>query len=193
MQGGKSASAVESAKEAAANVGASAWAGKEKTKAVVQEKVAKARAHDPGEKAAMDARMQERVREVEAAKQDAMRRHAAAKERATAAVHQPTLPEPPARVTVDGRDAAPLSGAHLVGNDDGAPVSSATEAGAAGGHVTGATPNATETRVAATSGHVAGAPETTAAARPDGAAVVNDAARAGTTDGYPTTAGGHHP
>ncbi|CAD6225538.1 unnamed protein product [Miscanthus lutarioriparius] len=64
MQGGRSASAVEAAKEAAANVGTSAWAGKEKTKAVVQEKVAKARAHDPAEKAAADARMQERVREV---------------------------------------------------------------------------------------------------------------------------------
>jgi len=64
MQGGRSASAVEAAKEAAANVGTSAWAGKEKTNAVVQEKVAKARAHDPAEKAAADARMQERVREV---------------------------------------------------------------------------------------------------------------------------------
>ncbi|KAJ1282026.1 hypothetical protein BS78_03G018600 [Paspalum vaginatum] len=73
MQGGRSASAVEAAKEAAANVGASAWSGKEKAKAVVQEKAAKARAHDPAEKAAADARMQERVREVEAAKQDAKR------------------------------------------------------------------------------------------------------------------------
>ncbi|RCV11076.1 hypothetical protein SEVIR_2G164300v4 [Setaria viridis] len=90
MQGGRSASAVESAKEAAANVGASAWAGKEKTKAVVQEKAAKARARDPAEKAAADARMEERVREVEAVKQGAMRRNAAAKERASAAEHHPT-------------------------------------------------------------------------------------------------------
>jgi len=90
MQGGRSASAVEAAKEAAANVGASAWAGKEKTKAVVQEKVSKTREHDPAEKAATDARMQERVHEVEAIKQDARRQNAAAKERATAAEHHPT-------------------------------------------------------------------------------------------------------
>ncbi|CAN6181772.1 unnamed protein product [Urochloa humidicola] len=90
MQGGRSASAVESAKEAAANVGASAWARKEKAKAVVQEKAAKARARDPAEKAAADARMEERVRGVEANKQGAMRRNAATKERASAAEHHPT-------------------------------------------------------------------------------------------------------
>nr|AWJ68134.1 late embryogenesis abundant [Cleistogenes songorica] len=181
MQGGKSASAVESAKEAAANVGASAWAGKEKSKAVVQEKAAKGRAHDPADKAAADSRMQERVRELEAVKQDAMRGNAAAKERATAAVHQPTLPEPPARA-VDGRDAA-LPGAHLVSGDDGVPVSSATEPGA-GGHVADAAPNATGTGAAATGGHVSGAPRT--------AGVVNDdAPRAGTNDGYPAATGRH--
>ncbi|KAL6591872.1 hypothetical protein ACP70R_049735 [Stipagrostis hirtigluma subsp. patula] len=70
--------------------GASAWAGKEKTKAVVQETAAKLRAHDPAEKAAADARVHERVREVEAAKQDAMRHNAAAKESANAAAHHPT-------------------------------------------------------------------------------------------------------
>ncbi|GJN11771.1 hypothetical protein PR202_ga29990 [Eleusine coracana subsp. coracana] len=153
MQGGKSASVVESAKEAAANMGASAWAGKEKTQAVVEEKVAKARAHDLDEKAAADARMQERIRSAEAAKQDAMRHNAAAKERATAAVHQPTLPQPPARRTLDGRDAT-LPGAHLVSG-----------------------------------AHVAGAPETAAAPSSGGAAFVNDAPRAGTTDGYPTATG----
>ncbi|GJN40366.1 hypothetical protein PR202_gb29572 [Eleusine coracana subsp. coracana] len=106
MQGGKSANVLESAKEAAANVGASAWAGKEKTHAMVEEKVAKARAHDPAEKAAADARMQERIRSAEAAKQDAMRHNAAAKERAIAAVHQPTLPQPPPRGTLDGRESS---------------------------------------------------------------------------------------
>ncbi|CAL5080600.1 unnamed protein product [Urochloa decumbens] len=90
MQGGRSVSAVESAKEAAANVGASAWAGKEKAKAAVQEKAAKARARDPAEKAAADARMEERVRGVEAAKQGAIRRNAANKEHASAAEHHPT-------------------------------------------------------------------------------------------------------
>ncbi|TVU03339.1 hypothetical protein EJB05_51131, partial [Eragrostis curvula] len=160
MQGGKSASALESAKEAAANVGASAWAGKEKTKAVVQETVAKARAHDPEEKAAADARKQERVREVEAVKQDAMRSNAAAKERATAAVHQPTLPAPVDREVPPPQTPTDGGAGGLVGAN-GAP--------ATGGHVTDAAPTATETGAAATGGHAAGAPETTgAAARPDG-------------------------
>ncbi|KAL6847209.1 hypothetical protein ACP4OV_023062 [Aristida adscensionis] len=91
MQGGKSTSAVEAAKEAAANVGASAWAGKEKTKAVVQETAAKLRAHEPADKAAADARLHDRVRGAEAAKQEAMRHNAAAKDRANAAAeHHPT-------------------------------------------------------------------------------------------------------
>ncbi|WVZ72789.1 hypothetical protein U9M48_021196 [Paspalum notatum var. saurae] len=124
MQGGRSASAVEATKEAAANVGASAWAGKEKTKAVVQEKAAKARAHDPAEKAAADARMQERVREVEAVKQDAMRQNAAAKERATAAEHHPT----PLGVVVDHRSAA-AAATDGGGYDAGAAPVPTTEAG----------------------------------------------------------------
>jgi hypothetical protein len=119
---------VESAKEAVADVGASAWAGKEKSKAVAQEKLAKARAHDPAEKVAADARAQERVRDVEAAKQDTMHRHAAAKHRHTAAVHQPSLPEPPARAVPDTLPVAPL----VKARDDG-------------GCVTDAAPNATET------------------------------------------------
>ncbi|XBH69380.1 hypothetical protein VPH35_097281 [Triticum aestivum] len=90
MQGGKSSSAVGAAKEAVANVGASAWAGKEKTKAVVQETVNKAKAHDPAAKAEAEARKQERIHEVEAAKRDAMRHNAAAKEHATAASYHPT-------------------------------------------------------------------------------------------------------
>ncbi|KAM0867392.1 hypothetical protein ACQ4PT_042001 [Festuca glaucescens] len=90
MQGGKSSSAVGAAKEAVANVGASAWAGKEKTKAVVQEKVDKVKAHDPAAKATAEAKKQERIQEVEAVKQDAMRQNAAAKEHATAATYHPT-------------------------------------------------------------------------------------------------------
>ncbi|CAN6162484.1 unnamed protein product [Urochloa humidicola] len=131
MQGGRSASAVESAKEAAANVGASAWAGKEKTKAVVQEKAAKARARDPAEKAAADARMEERVRGVEANKQGAMRRNAATKERASAAEHHPTP------LGVGGAAAAaPVAsgpGVHVL---DGAPPATA----AAGGERAAAVP-----------------------------------------------------
>ena len=80
MQGGKSSSAVGAAKEAVANVGASAWAGKEKTKAVVQGTVDKAKAHDPEAKASAEARKQERIGEVEAVKRDVMHHNAAAKE-----------------------------------------------------------------------------------------------------------------
>ncbi|CAN6195381.1 unnamed protein product [Urochloa humidicola] len=148
MQGGRSASAVESAKEAAANVGASAWAGKEKAKAVVQEKAAKARARDPAEKAAADARMEERVRGVEAAKQGAMRRNAANKERASAADHHPT----------------PLGVGCAAG---AAPVPSSAPADP-GVHVLDGAPPAT----AATTGgeRAAGAPPVGAAARPAPAA-----------------------
>uniref|UniRef100_R7W9X6 18 kDa seed maturation protein n=1 Tax=Aegilops tauschii TaxID=37682 RepID=R7W9X6_AEGTA len=116
MQGGKSSSAVGAAKEAVANVGASAWAGKEKTKAVVQETVNKAKAHDPAAKAEAEARKQERIHEVEAAKRDAMRHNAAAKEHATAASYHPTPGS-----AVDARDAgvegaaAPRAGS----SDDG--------------------------------------------------------------------------
>lgn len=81
MQGGRSASAVEAAKEAAANVGASAWAGKEKTKAVVEATVDKARAPDTAARDAADARKADRIREVEATKRHAMRANAAARAR----------------------------------------------------------------------------------------------------------------
>jgi hypothetical protein len=58
--------------------------------AAVQEKAAKASACDPAEKATADARMEDRVREVEAVKWGAMRRNTAAKERASALEHHPT-------------------------------------------------------------------------------------------------------
>lgn len=109
MQGGRSASAVEAAKEASANVGASAWAGKEKTKAVVEATVDKARAPDTAARDAADARKADRIREVEATKRHAMRANAAAKERATAATYHPSsaaAPPPPAQaqpVGVGGR------------------------------------------------------------------------------------------
>lgn len=144
MQGGRSASAVEAAKEAAANVGASAWAGKEKTKAVVQEKAAKARAHDPAEKAAADARMQERVREVEAVKQDAMRHNAAAKERATAAQHHPTpIGVGAASATAPAAGAGASAGAPLGTTETGVaakPTGGGVQRDAAGFHGTDGVP-----------------------------------------------------
>ena len=86
MQGGETASGA--AKEAAANLSVSAWAGKEKTMAVVEEQVEKAKAHDdPAGQASAEARMEERLQEVEAEKQDAIRHNAAdAVEGRTAAI-----------------------------------------------------------------------------------------------------------
>uniref|UniRef100_A0ACD5Y343 Uncharacterized protein n=1 Tax=Avena sativa TaxID=4498 RepID=A0ACD5Y343_AVESA len=115
MQGGKSSSAVGAAKEAVANVGASAWAGKEKTKAVVQEKVEKVKAHDPAAKASAEARKQDRILEVEAVKQDAMRQNAAAKEHATAATYHPTTEARAMEVEGAGAGARPRAGS----SDDG--------------------------------------------------------------------------
>uniref|UniRef100_A0ACD5XR46 Uncharacterized protein n=1 Tax=Avena sativa TaxID=4498 RepID=A0ACD5XR46_AVESA len=86
MQGGETAGGA--AKEAAANLGASAWAGKEKAVAVVHEQVDKAKSHDdPAGQAAAEARKEERFQEVEAAKRAAIRHNAAvAKDGRAAAV-----------------------------------------------------------------------------------------------------------
>jgi len=81
MQAGKTA--VEATKEAAANVGASANAGMQKTRAAVQGQVEKATARNASDKAAAEERQRERVRAAELQKQDAVRANAAAKERAT--------------------------------------------------------------------------------------------------------------
>ncbi|EES14774.1 hypothetical protein BDA96_07G092400 [Sorghum bicolor] len=83
MQAGKTA--MEATKEAAANVGASANAGMQKTRAAVQGQVEKATAHNASDRAAAEANQRERVRAAELEKQDAMRANAAAKERATGA------------------------------------------------------------------------------------------------------------
>ena len=114
MQGGKSSSAVGAAKEAVANVGASAWAGKEKTKAVVQETVNKVKAHDPAAKASAEARKQERIVEVEAIKRDVMHHNAVAKEHDAAASFHPTAETAGAR-DVELQEGAPRAGS----SDDG--------------------------------------------------------------------------
>ncbi|CAL5011735.1 unnamed protein product [Urochloa decumbens] len=83
MQAGKSA--MEATKEAAANLGASANAGMQKTRATVQGQVEKATAHNASDKAAVEANQRERVRAAEEEKQAAMRANAAAKKRAAGA------------------------------------------------------------------------------------------------------------
>lgn len=92
MQAGKSA--MESTKEAAANVGASARAGMGKTRATVQGQVEKATAHNASDKEAAEVRRQERVRAAEEEKQHAMRANAAAKERASAGTYHPSQGAP---------------------------------------------------------------------------------------------------
>ncbi|CAM8887541.1 unnamed protein product [Rhodiola kirilowii] len=62
---------MQSAKEAASNVAASAKAGMDKTKAVVQEKVDKMTAHDPTEKDMATQKKEEKITQVEINKQQA--------------------------------------------------------------------------------------------------------------------------
>ncbi|CAM0911039.1 unnamed protein product [Alopecurus aequalis] len=79
---------MESGKEAAANVGASARAGMEKTRATVQGQVDKAAAYTTGHreaaqvnKEAAEVKMHQRVHAAEEEKQRAMRENAAAKDK----------------------------------------------------------------------------------------------------------------
>ncbi|KAF3442639.1 hypothetical protein FNV43_RR16555 [Rhamnella rubrinervis] len=80
MQSGKNA--MESAKEAAANVAASAKSGMEKTKATLQEKTERMTAHDPIEKEVATERKQEKKTQAELNKQAAREQNAAARQAA---------------------------------------------------------------------------------------------------------------
>uniref|UniRef100_A0ACD5TQ67 Uncharacterized protein n=1 Tax=Avena sativa TaxID=4498 RepID=A0ACD5TQ67_AVESA len=92
MQAGKSA--MEATKEAAANVGASARSGVEKSKATVQGQAEKSTARNASEKEAAEVRMRERVRGAEEDKQHAVLANAAAKERASAGTYHPSQGAP---------------------------------------------------------------------------------------------------
>ncbi|OIW17520.1 hypothetical protein TanjilG_22632 [Lupinus angustifolius] len=82
MQAAKKA--VESVKETASNIGASAKSGLEKTKATVQEKTEKMTAHDPIEKDMATHRKEERFNQAELEKQEVLHHNSAVKESATA-------------------------------------------------------------------------------------------------------------
>ncbi|ESR43111.1 hypothetical protein CICLE_v10012978mg [Citrus x clementina] len=71
---------MQSMKESAANVAASAKAGMEKTKATAQEKVDKMKAHDPVEKEMATEKKEERRMQAELEKQEAREHNAAAKQ-----------------------------------------------------------------------------------------------------------------
>ncbi|CAD6247116.1 unnamed protein product [Miscanthus lutarioriparius] len=129
MQAGKTA--MEATKEAAANLGASANAGMQKTRAAVQGQVEKATAHNASDRAAAEANQRERVRAAELEKQDAMRANAASKERATGvATYQ--HPSQGATGIVDasrqgyGGGAAPAGGHVEAGVGETRPIARAT-------------------------------------------------------------------
>ncbi|KAK6945371.1 Late embryogenesis abundant protein, LEA_1 subgroup [Dillenia turbinata] len=82
MQGARNA--AEAVKETAANIGASAKASMEKTKAVVQEKTDKMTAHTPMEKEMAKEKKNVRVAEAEYRKQEVKESNAAARQAATA-------------------------------------------------------------------------------------------------------------
>ncbi|XBI02770.1 hypothetical protein VPH35_131277 [Triticum aestivum] len=92
MQAGRSA--MEATKEAAANVGASACSGMEKTRATLQGQVDKATAHSAADREAAETRTRERVHGAEEVKRDAMLANAAAKERASAGEYHPSQGAP---------------------------------------------------------------------------------------------------
>ncbi|XP_031278201.1 18 kDa seed maturation protein-like [Pistacia vera] len=70
---------MQSMKETAANIAASAKAGVEKTKATVQEKVEKMQAHSPMEKAMATEKKEERLTQAEINKLETMKHNAAAR------------------------------------------------------------------------------------------------------------------
>ncbi|ONK81844.1 uncharacterized protein A4U43_C01F33450 [Asparagus officinalis] len=81
---------MQAAKEKASNVAASAVAGAEKTKATVQEKVDKMKAHDQADKAAAEQRKEERKQEAEAKKEIRKDENAEARATAQSGVHHAT-------------------------------------------------------------------------------------------------------
>ncbi|OMO62993.1 Late Embryogenesis Abundant protein [Corchorus capsularis] len=71
---------MQSIKETAANIAASARSGLEKTKATLEEKVERATAHDPVQKDMATQKKEERIRQAELEKQEARENNAAARQ-----------------------------------------------------------------------------------------------------------------
>ncbi|XP_019187094.1 PREDICTED: 18 kDa seed maturation protein-like [Ipomoea nil] len=116
---------MEAMKETAANVGASAIAGKEKTKAVVQEKMERMTAHDPMEKEMATKKKEERINQAELNKEEAKEQNAAARQGAST-----TGTNKPHSYSTTGRTGNPM-GAHqmsaMPGHGTGAPMGQVTE------------------------------------------------------------------
>ena len=115
---------MEATKEAAANVGASACSGLEKTRATLQGQVDKATAHSSADREAAETRTRERVHGAEEVKRDAMLANAAAKERATAGAYHPSQGAP--GIVPGG---APTGGRVEAGVAESRPIGTATGTG----------------------------------------------------------------
>ena len=126
MQGAKKAG--ETIKETAANIGASAKSGMEKTKATVQEKTEKMTAHDPVQKEMATKKKEAKMNEAEFDKLAAREHNAAVKQSTTAGMDQ-------------GHHMH-TTGAHhmsaMPGHGTGQPTGHVTE-GVVGSHPTGTT------------------------------------------------------
>ncbi|XP_051138735.1 late embryogenesis abundant protein 46-like [Andrographis paniculata] len=109
---------MQSMKESAANVAASAKSGMEKTKATIQEKMERMAAHNPTEKEMATEKKQDRIQQAEQHKQEAREHNAAAKQ---AASHSSTATGQTGHHT----------GAHqmsaMPGHGSGAPAAQVTE------------------------------------------------------------------
>nr|AAG15412.1 seed maturation protein [Glycine tomentella] len=138
MQGGKKAG--ESIKETAANIGASAKAGMEKTKATVQEKAERMTARDPMQKELATQKKDAKMSQAELDKQAARQHNTAAKQAATAG-HMGQGHHTPGTATYSttGEHGQPM-GAHqtsaMPGHGTGQPTGHVTE-GVVGSHPIG--------------------------------------------------------
>ncbi|KAJ3698334.1 hypothetical protein LUZ61_002039 [Rhynchospora tenuis] len=119
MQAAKNA--MELVKEKAANVGASATAGMEKTKATVNEKVEKMSVQHPAEKQMAEHKKEVRIQEAEAAKQQAMEHNSAVREHARSTHYHPS--QGPAGIRhgrpIGGHEEEGVAHAHPVGLQTG--------------------------------------------------------------------------
>ncbi|KAH9673927.1 Late embryogenesis abundant protein 46 [Citrus sinensis] len=127
---------MQSMKESAANVAASAKAGMEKTKATAQEKVDKMKAHDPVEKEMATEKKEERRMQAELEKQEAREHNAAAKQ-ATGGLGYTTADSYSHSTTgMHGRPTGGQQMSALAGHGTGQPAGQMTE-GVVGSHPMG--------------------------------------------------------
>ncbi|OVA13057.1 Late embryogenesis abundant protein [Macleaya cordata] len=82
---------MQSAKETASNIAASAKSGMDKTKATFQEKAEKMTAHDAMEKELATQRKEEKINEAEMNKQMTREQNAAAKQQQSSGIHSTAL------------------------------------------------------------------------------------------------------